>query len=415
MDEGDEGFFDVRDHGAVGDGVHDDTVAVQATIDAAQAAGGGVVHFPAGTYRLRPQAARTVDPADNVDQGHALSVTGSRLVFRGDGARRSRLVFHALDGEPNETSWQVVRGRVWRGGGFFLDGGGSSEDAQHDIAFEDLGMDGTAHRTGDNRYPADARTGDGWDLTHKGLWFRNDRAFDRIRISRCEIHGWKGEVVYYGGTGLGRYLLEDCTLHDTNGDCHSVTASVLEARRNVLHTATTAGFEDKIAEGDGEASYTDNLIHDCDKEALSLASAGLDGPWGPVTIAGNTVRDCPRTGFLVFTSRTRIVDNRLVDCASTSGTQAVYLVTEPGRPLRDVRVERNRIEAETEDVRSGVVVDDRAGAGLHGITIVDNWAGVTPTGVENGVTFDQAYFFDFTDQLGATIHGNEAIGTSTGR
>ena len=40
----------VKDFGAVGDGVTDDSAAVRAAIDAVAAAGGGTVHFPAGRY-----------------------------------------------------------------------------------------------------------------------------------------------------------------------------------------------------------------------------------------------------------------------------------------------------------------------------------------------------------------------------
>ncbi len=43
-------FFDVRGYGAVGTGKRLDTPAVNAAIDAAAAAGGGTVVFPAGTY-----------------------------------------------------------------------------------------------------------------------------------------------------------------------------------------------------------------------------------------------------------------------------------------------------------------------------------------------------------------------------
>ena len=42
--------FDIRDHGAIGDGKTIDSGAINRAIDRASAAGGGTVHFPPGTY-----------------------------------------------------------------------------------------------------------------------------------------------------------------------------------------------------------------------------------------------------------------------------------------------------------------------------------------------------------------------------
>lgn len=44
--------FNVKKYGAVGDGSTNDATAIQAAIDAAEAAGGGVVYFPESTYAL---------------------------------------------------------------------------------------------------------------------------------------------------------------------------------------------------------------------------------------------------------------------------------------------------------------------------------------------------------------------------
>jgi hypothetical protein len=46
--------FDVRGYGAVGDGTSDNTKALQAAIDAAAKAGGGVVEVPAGVFLSGP-------------------------------------------------------------------------------------------------------------------------------------------------------------------------------------------------------------------------------------------------------------------------------------------------------------------------------------------------------------------------
>jgi parallel beta-helix repeat protein len=47
--------FNVKDYGAIGDGVANDASAIQAAINAADAAGGGTVYFPSGDYKTDAQ------------------------------------------------------------------------------------------------------------------------------------------------------------------------------------------------------------------------------------------------------------------------------------------------------------------------------------------------------------------------
>ena len=51
--------FNVRDHGAKGDGKSLDTEAIQKMLDACGNAGGGTVLLPPGTYLSRPLVIRT--------------------------------------------------------------------------------------------------------------------------------------------------------------------------------------------------------------------------------------------------------------------------------------------------------------------------------------------------------------------
>ncbi|MEN8848701.1 MAG: glycosyl hydrolase family 28-related protein [Akkermansiaceae bacterium] len=73
-------FFDVRDYGAKGDGVTDDTASVQAAIDAIPSftkpgvSRGGVLFFPTGVYLLKSQLLISRKPISIVGEGKAHSI-----------------------------------------------------------------------------------------------------------------------------------------------------------------------------------------------------------------------------------------------------------------------------------------------------------------------------------------------------
>ncbi|WP_158279808.1 glycosyl hydrolase family 28-related protein [Coraliomargarita sinensis] len=79
-------------YGADPTDANDDTAAIQAAIDDAAAAGGGVIYLPAGTYR--------VDPGTN---DSALRIQDSNIVLRGDGVGQTFIL---------NTSYEMRRKQV---------------------------------------------------------------------------------------------------------------------------------------------------------------------------------------------------------------------------------------------------------------------------------------------------------------
>src|SRR6185437_5135803 len=83
------GVYNVRDYGAVGDGVTDDGPAVRAALAAAFAAGGGAVYLPAGVYNCGVGA--------NAENGSFLAVgfIGPNTTLYGDGIEASKILLRA--------------------------------------------------------------------------------------------------------------------------------------------------------------------------------------------------------------------------------------------------------------------------------------------------------------------------------
>jgi hypothetical protein len=71
----------VKDFGAVGDGVADDTTAIQNAINSLS--GGGTLHFPSGTYLVSTTNTAVFPPDSQYPSAIALNVPTSQIVFSG--------------------------------------------------------------------------------------------------------------------------------------------------------------------------------------------------------------------------------------------------------------------------------------------------------------------------------------------
>ncbi|MBQ6568766.1 MAG: discoidin domain-containing protein, partial [Clostridia bacterium] len=110
----------VLDYGADGTGANDSTSAIQSAINAVQNAGGGTVYLPAGTYKVKPTSSTGAA---------ALKITGSNILFKGDGIGRTFIRGFA----ENMRSCQIIN--VSPSGGTW----DSADDGNYYYLSQDIG------------------------------------------------------------------------------------------------------------------------------------------------------------------------------------------------------------------------------------------------------------------------------------
>ena len=202
-------IFNVKDYGAVGDDIANDTDAIRAALDACRDAGGGTVYLPAGTYRVAPTE----------EDSYTFVITFGNVTVEGDGYDKTKLNFFAWDMQDPEGL--VLR----RGGGFKI----------RPISYK-YSIDGVTLRgfraTGNATPNNDAGDwwGDqsmtGWDISHKGLGIWGE--VDNVIVEDCEFDHWRGEVIYAGGgLELGKFSVLRSIVHNCNASAISMGGDIL--------------------------------------------------------------------------------------------------------------------------------------------------------------------------------------------
>jgi hypothetical protein len=245
----------------IGDGVANDQPAIQKAIDFAAATGAATVRFGKPAYAVWVPA-RTSDPAmKNVEDGQPIIVRQSvALIGRAQG--RTTLRFRNVDGRSLAAAWQVVKGKVWRGGGIFLKGLLSydrSGAVPPSILLSDLDLDGGCPMGSFFGYPARPSDGDGWDITNKGLWAEDDRRTGDWTIHRCKVSGFRGEMIYQGGEYHGAITMRDVEFAHTNADILNPCGTNIDIERGYFHH----GFSAWEGWGGRKGRIVDCLFENC--------------------------------------------------------------------------------------------------------------------------------------------------------
>ena len=267
--------------GASGNGLVNDQPAIQAAIDYAHAAGARTLRFENERYRV--DCPLRTSPALNkrAEDGHPLVIRRS-LTLEGCAPGRTVFDFRGIDGEDPESDWQLVPSSasnaalaVWRGGGIYLQGdAGDPGKGRRRIARLEIArivLRGNRRNTGAWTYPADPVSGDGWDVTDRGVWVQ-DCYVGEIRMRDCDITGFKGELFYLAGTApaVEKVVLEKCRFATSNGSAFnpSVDCEIL---------ASDCSFGDCFQAQEDivktRAVYRNCTWHDCDHMGLGSGPA----------------------------------------------------------------------------------------------------------------------------------------------
>ncbi|MEJ1937990.1 right-handed parallel beta-helix repeat-containing protein, partial [Nostoc sp. NIES-2111] len=192
-------------------------------IDSVGQQGGGTIYIPAGYYQVSPQILTGDSPSSIV-------IKYDNITLIGDGIGKTII--------ESRGAWSVINNQVVRGNGIMIKRSNNSLQPRRNITIKNLELSGgTTGFTGDRSFPANVKTGDGWDITHKGICLDFSGYLDNVTIDSVYVHDFKGEVIYAGGLGVGNVTITNTKLHSSNGSILSLDANLTVTKCEFSKTA----------------------------------------------------------------------------------------------------------------------------------------------------------------------------------
>lgn len=325
--------FDVGDHGATGDGVTDDHPAIQAALDAARAAGGGIVELPPGIYGLG--GGRLQVPARTCLRGAGRRATVIRLLagWAGAAGRDRYDGYSVIEGYPGDRLVGITLSS------FTID---ANESANR------RAISASGHRLHSGL--VDLRRVE--DLTYGGL--------ETINPYTYGLAAWDCSDVVVDGC---RTSISTSGVYDQLDGLHLAGASRVMVTSNLIDQGSggTDG-DDAIAIGDGSSGARDVVV------AGNIVRGGANGAGITVWNDGGTVEGVVITG------------NDLWSCSNV----AIHTAwTDYGGTTKDVALSENLIRDVTgENPSYGIVLGELFGndppcrdIACHGNTILRSGSG----------------------------------------
>lgn len=333
---GPPGALSVKDFGAYCDDQHDDREAIQAALDSGAGAPTRVM-LPSGTCRIC-----------SIGNGRsALYINFDNVTLEGQGRDQTVLKFYTSGCRNPSAAWDLVNGAVWRGHGIVVTG-----PARRNFVARAFRLTGQIPRslarwplTSPVFFPADPATGEGWDLTNKGIYFQENQSHSGDRIEDVEIDGFKGELIYYGGAGMDDITIVRSRLHDSLASMVSVSARMILRDSELFlgqHAVENSPF-------DKDNTVENNYVHDNNIGVVFTANVPGAGVWAKTRVVGNTFRKNARSDVWVtgHVGNVDIVRNTFIDSSPQIENGAVRVLDQYGGTPSNVLIESNEFQADT--------------------------------------------------------------------
>jgi Pectate lyase superfamily protein len=261
--------FNVRNYGAVGDGTADDAPAIQNALDAANTAGGGWVHVPAGVYRLATLPLRiyrntrlTLDPHATLKRAIA-----DTMILNGDADQD----FSAYDGHGNiiiEGGTFDMQGASVSSYNVCMSLGHAENITVRDCTIKDV--------PGFHAIEMNAiRSGRVINVRFLGVYQTGDRTFTEA----IQLDLMKGSS-YFGGFGpYDNTPCDDVLIHACYFGASGTANTAAWCRGVGSHSATITRWHNNVR-------ITNNHFEGLSNIAIQAYA------WQRVVIAGNTINSC---------------------------------------------------------------------------------------------------------------------------
>lgn len=351
--------WNVMDFGAVGDGVADDTAAIQAAIAACAARGGGAVYFPGATYRCAAQL--TIANLDNVSligdgpgsiirqaftTAALLAITGTSdtieiasLQFQGGGSTltTTALGISVASGIPASLRPPVnIHDCMFSG---------SADGTGFNVAIEALGTRGSVNNCyfqrlyGTNSFAVRTNTGNSWSITNchvlgadgagtrcvGGVGNSVTATGYRTRVVGCHIEGTSGAGVRFLGPVGGE--VSGCTFYQCQGAAVRLTSARDIAVTGNLMDSCQYGVlvdEDGATTGQPPSGFaiTGNHIINSTVNGVRCINATDSALYTPRrgVVSGNSVRTTTQSGILLSGADEVLVSGNMVSDCVTNAT-----------------------------------------------------------------------------------------------